>query len=196
MARPKICPLCTKVVNTKDDFEYKGKHYHESCFTKFSKKETKEKTKLVKEKQKVEQVKKDIQKDTHIINEVDISDEEILAKDKILNYLRRLLNTPKLNVKIYKLLKDYYTIYKFSYEGMLTTLKYFYEIQDNPVFGDCVGIIPYTYDEAQEYEKTKNEINEQMNELDITKIVTQKVVKIKKYIENQNSKLINIDELR
>ena len=196
MGRHKICPICTKQVLDKDDFEYKGKHYHEKCFTKFSKQETKEKVKEVKEKQQIEKIKQDIQKDTHIQNEVDITDKEILAKERVLNYLKQLLNISKLNEKIYKLLKDYFTIYKFSYEGMLIALKYFYEIQGNSVVEDCVGIIPYIYEEAQEYEKTKQLLVKQSEGLDMSKVVLQKVVKIKKYKEDLSKQLIDINELR
>jgi hypothetical protein len=42
--------------------------------------------------------------------------------------------------------------YKFTYKGMLLTLKYYYEILGN-YFNKSkgVGIIPYKYDEAREY---------------------------------------------
>jgi len=36
-----ICPLCLKDIIKNDGFEYKGKHYHESCFAKLAKEETK-----------------------------------------------------------------------------------------------------------------------------------------------------------
>ncbi|MGI6168441.1 MAG: hypothetical protein ACOYI4_01830 [Christensenellales bacterium] len=193
--RPRICPLCKEVVTKEESFEYKGRYYHESCFVKFSKKTTKEKVKKKKEKQKIEKVKKEIQQDTHIALEIDISDEEILAKEKVISYLKELLNTNKLGVKIYKLLKDYYNTYKFSYKGMLITLKYFYEIQENPVVSDCVGIIPYVYEEAQEYEKTKTSVKKQLEKLNLENIVTSKVIKIKKPKNNIN-KLIDIEELR
>jgi hypothetical protein len=195
MGRPRVCPLCSKTVTVEESFEYKGKFYHEKCFTKFSKQENKEKIKQKKEKKIVEQTKKNIQKDTHISIESEITDKDILAKEQVILYLKKLLNLNKLNVKIYKLLKDYYTTYKFSYEGMLIALKYFYETQDNPIVSDCVGIIPYIYEEAQEYEKIKQRINKETNTLDIKNIVTEKVVKITKK-NTTNDKLIDIGELR
>jgi len=192
--RPCICPFCKMTVKKEDAFEYKNKYYHVDCFGAMSKQTTKiEKNK---QKQQVEKVKDKLQKETHIQPEAEISDEEILAKDALFNYLKSLLKIPKLNVKTYKLLKDYYNTYKFSYKGMLTTLKYFYELQNNPIVSDCVGIIPYTYAEAHEYEQRKNEIIKQADGLNMTEAVIPKVVKIKKYVENTDSKLININDLR
>ena len=195
MGRARICPLCNKIVTKEESFEYKGRYYHESCFVKFSKKTTKEKVKLKKEKQKIEIIKKEIQQDTHIALETDLSDEEVLNKEKVINYLKQLLNTNQLNVKIYKLLKDYHTTYKFTYEGILIALKYFYDTKENPVISDCVGIIPYIYEDAQGYEKIKKSVVEQIETLNLENIVTSKVIKIKKPINNIN-KLIDIEELR
>lgn len=195
MGRSRICPLCNEIVSKEESFEYKGRYYHEKCFVKYSKNTTKEKVKQKKEKQKVEKAKKEIQQETLVLIESDIPDDEILAKEKVINYLKQLLNADQLNVKIYKLLKDYYTTYKFSYEGMLITLKYFYEIQENPIVSDCVGIIPYVYEEAQKYEKIKKTIIKQIEEIDLNNIVINKTIKIKKSKENIN-KLIDIEELR
>lgn len=193
--RPRICPLCKEVVTKEESFEYKGRYYHESCFVKFSKKTTKEKVKKKKEKQKIEKVKKEIQEETLVSIETDLSDEEVLAKQKVIDYLKQLLNTNQLNVKIYKLLKDYYTTYKFSYKGMLIALKYFYEIQENPVVNDCVGIIPYIYEEALEYEKVRKSVIKHVKEVDFKNIVTNKIIKVKKSKDN-TKKLIDIAELR
>ena len=191
--RPCLCPLCKTTVNKEDAFEYKKKYYHVDCFSSMSRQTTK--IEESKQKQKIEKVKDKLQKETSIQPEAEISDEEILAKDVLFDYLKKLLKIPKLNVKTYKLLKDYYTTYKFSYNGMLTTLKYFYELQNNPIVSDCVGIIPYTYAEAQEYEQRKKEITKQANTFDMTEAVTPRVVKIRKQNEI-NIKLINIDDLR
>jgi len=191
--RPCTCPLCKTTVNKEDAFEYKKKYYHVDCFSSMSRQTTK--VEESKQKQKIDKVKDKLQKETSVQIEVEISDEEILAKDAVFDYLKRLLNIPKLNVKTYKLLKDYYTTYKFSYKGMLITLQYFYELQNNPIVSDCVGIIPYTYTEAQEYEKRKKEIIKQANTFDMTEAVTLRVVKIRKQNES-NIKLINIDDLR
>lgn len=194
--RPRICPLCKQPVSKEESFEYKKKYYHEKCFNTFSKKTTKEKIKEKKEKQNIEKVKKDIQKETHIALESEISDNDLLAKEKVINYLKEKLDTTQLNVKTYKLLKDYYTSYKFSYEGMLIALKYFYDTQDNPVVSDCVGIIPYIYEEAQEFEKMKKSINKQLDKIDIDDIVIETTVRIKKPINDIKNKLIDIGELR
>jgi hypothetical protein len=195
MGRSRVCPLCSKTVSKEESFEYKGRYYHEKCFVKFSKQTTKEKVKEKKEKQKVEKVKKEIQQSSHIAIEQDISDEDILAKEKVINYLKQLLNTNQLNVKIFKLLKDYYSTYKFSYEGMLIALRYFYETKENPTVSDCVGIIPYIYEEAQEHERVKKSVVKQVEDINMNDIVTDKVIKLKK-TKNNNKKLIDINELR
>ena len=195
MSRPRICPMCKKRVTKEESYEYKKKYYHEECFIQFSKKINKEEINKKKKKQELEKTKKNIQKDTHISIETDLTDRDILAKEQVILYLKKLLNLNKLNVKTYKLLKDYYTVYKFSYEGMLITLKYFYETQDNPIISDCVGIIPYVYEEAQEYEKIKRRISKEAEKLDMEKIVIEKIVKVNKN-NAINNKLIDIEELR
>ncbi len=195
MARQRICPICKEPVSKEESFEYKKKFYHEKCFIGFSK-GTSEKVKEKRQKQVVEKTKQEIQKDTRITLESEISDAEVLAKQKVIRYLKELLNTKQLNVKIYKLLKDYYTTYKFSYEGMLVCLKYFYETLDNPVVSNCVGIIPYIYEEAQEYEKVKKLIHKQIEKTDLKNIVVERVIKIKKPVDDIKNKLIDIDELR
>ncbi len=190
--RPCICPLCGMTVKKEEAFEYKKKYYHDDCFSSMSRQTTK--IEQSKQKQKVRKVKENIQKETHTQIETDISDEELLAKDKVLNYLRKLLNTKNLGAKTYKLLKDYFIYNKFSYEGMLIALKYFYEIQGNPITLDCVGIIPYIYDEAQDHERSKNIVVEQIDKLDMKNIITYKVIKIKKQ-DKIGSKLIDISGL-
>jgi hypothetical protein len=193
--RPRICPLCKEPVSKEESFEYKKKYYHEKCFNSFTK-GTSKKVKEKKQQQIIEQAKKEIIKDTHITLEQNISDTDILAKEKVITYLKELLNIKQLNVKVYKLLKDYYTNYKFSYEGMLIALKYFYGTQDNPITSDCVGIIPYIYEEAQEYERMKKSIDRQMSNINVNDIVIEKTVKIKKPVYDIKNKLIDIDELR
>ena len=44
---------------------------------------------------------------------------------------------------------NYIKKYNFTYLGMYQALVYFYEIKENPCSEDCVGIIPYCYDESQ-----------------------------------------------
>lgn len=193
--RPRICPLCKEPVSKEESFEYKKKYYHEKCFNTFSK-GTSNKVKEKKQKQVIDNTKKEILKESRTTLEENISDKDILAKEKVIQYLKKLLNVERLNVKIYKLLKDYYSNYKFSYEGMLVALIYFYEILDNPVYSDCVGIIPYIYEEAQEYEKLKESVNNQVKNIDINNIVIETTTKIKKPIYDIKDKLIDIDELR
>ncbi len=190
--RPCICPICKQIVNKKEAFQYKNKYYHDECFNSLSKQTTKfEKSK---QKQKIEQAKIEIKQETHII-ESNLTDEDILAKEKVINYIKQLLEVKKLNVKIYKLLKDFYNTYNFSYEGMFTALEYFYEVMSNPVVQDCVGIIPYIYDDAQKYKQDKIELTKQVSNISIDHVVTQKVVQIKKPVLDIQSKLIDVNGL-
>lgn len=191
--RPCTCPFCKTPVNKEEAFEYKRKYYHQDCFGALSKQTVKIEQSA--KKQKVEKAKENVKKDTLIALETDISDDEILAKEKVIIYLKELLKVKRLSPKVYKLLKDYYITYKFSYKGMLTALKYFYEVQGNQVTSDGIGIIPYIYEEAQEYEKTKEALNKEAEKINLDEAVTYKVIKIKKPQNTINHKLIDIAEL-
>lgn len=85
-------------------------------------------------------------------------EEKILTKEEqdlidLEKYILELLNLDRLNVKIRKQIKDYHTQYKYTYSGMLKTLKYFYEIRGNSKekANGGIGIVPYVYDEANRY---------------------------------------------
>lgn len=54
--------------------------------------------------------------------------------------------------KYMKQLTQYEKDYNFTYSGMLSSLKYWYEVKHNPVdLNRGVGIIPYVYKDAREY---------------------------------------------
>lgn len=192
--RPCICPICTQTVDKDKAYEYKGKYYHNKCFTKFSKQTTVEKTAELKEKQKLNAIKQTIEKESQII-ETNLTDDEIIFKDKVIKYIKELLDCNILNVKIYALLKNYISTYKFSYQGIYIALKYFYQIQENPVVSDIVGILPYIYEEAQQYEIMKKEFQNQIDNININEIVLQKKVVIPKKHFNVVDQLIDINKL-
>lgn len=52
-----------------------------------------------------------------------------------------------------RLIDKYKTDYQYSYNGMLRTLKYWYEVKNNPIDKSkgMIGIVPYAYNDAYNY---------------------------------------------
>lgn len=51
-----------------------------------------------------------------------------------------------------KQIKDFQVDYEYKLKGIELSLRYFYEILDNPVReGDGIGIVPYVYEEAKKH---------------------------------------------
>lgn len=79
-------------------------------------------------------------------------------------YIKKINNTKDLSLKIITQLKRYKKEYKLTDYGMLNTLIYIYEIDKQITLNtelDSVGLIPYYYEEASKYFKTKDLISEQ-----------------------------------
>lgn len=194
------CPFCGLRVDKTKGFNYKNLYYHTECWTKFVNGEKQEAQKVAKEKvdkQQVEILKTKLKNESLVTDNTPLSDEEVKAKDKVINYLKCLTHTEHLDVKIYSLLKKYYKDYNFSYQGMFLALRYFYELKGNPPFEDCVGIIPLIYREAQEQERIKKKVERDIKNIDLNKIVTEKVVVIpstRNQIEKDKD-YINIEDI-
>lgn len=72
---------------------------------------------------------------------------------KLEDYICKLFNIQHLTAKIRKQIKDIRSQYRYSYSGMLKTLKWWYEIQNHSIeeANAGIGIIPYVYDRAYDY---------------------------------------------
>jgi hypothetical protein len=52
-----------------------------------------------------------------------------------------------------RLIEKYHTEYNYTYSGITRTLRYWYEIKNNPIdkSNGTIGIVPYAYDDAYRY---------------------------------------------
>ena len=80
---------------------------------------------------------------------------------------------------------------------MLRGLQYYFEVLDNPVEGDCIGIIPYIYDEAQEWMNRIQEsadINDKFTSNEIEAMYP--TIKVQVVRKKEELKLIDIASLQ
>lgn len=78
------------------------------------------------------------------------------------------LKTP--GPRIYTQIKTYIEKNNYTYNGIKLALKYFFEVKHNNTSIETIGIVPYVYDEAQEYFK-----NTEHRQADIAKIIGEKI---------------------
>lgn len=86
----------------------------------------------------------------------------------------------------------------YTYKGVLNALKYFYEVKkgQKKKANEGIGIVPYVYDEAQEYFRNLSEKQEK-----IAKVVEQQlkkepiVIRVEKDKERKEKPLYNLEEL-
>jgi hypothetical protein len=185
MGSQRICPLCGKPIEETDEsVPYKNRVAHRKCFLNLAsvaqknrKADSKDREAERKAKAKVQQEEK--AKESRVVLEV--SEEEYKEKKAVLEYLEQLSGQPA-TAKVYQLLKNYATKYRLSYQGMLETLQYYYEVLDNPPKGDCIGIIPYYYDDACKYMKkfqSYQHVNDDVTAHDLKEMYKETVITIK-----------------
>ena len=83
------------------------------------------------------------------------------SKDDLINYITKLFNLKGPGPVINKELKTFRTENGYTDEGILNALKYFYEIKkgDKTKANNHLGIVPFIYNEAQEYFNSLDRIN-------------------------------------
>lgn len=147
------CVICSRYIEEDEKtIPYKNRLAHESCFNSAMKiavrkngaqKETKAKT------------KKRIS--PKVVGEC-VSEEESQERKELFKYIENLFGS-KPNAKIYSQIKTFKRDYPyFTYTGMEQSLRYFYEIKENEIIDDSVGIIPHVYDRAVSYFKKLKEV--------------------------------------
>lgn len=74
-------------------------------------------------------------------------------KKALKEYIDNLLGENKSPVKINRQIKEYVDDLGYSYSGILRTLKYFYEVKQNPIdkANGGIGIVPFVYPQARNY---------------------------------------------
>lgn len=128
--------------------------------------------------------------------------QEYIDRKEIYKYVAHLFGFKNENkpgpviISQLKTFKEKYSYYTFK--GILNALTYFYEIKkgSKEKANEGIGIVPYVYDEAQEYYKKLNYKQEKVAET-ISKQLEQKsvILKVKKQTEKKEKPLYNLEEL-
>jgi hypothetical protein len=74
-------------------------------------------------------------------------------RDKVIEYIRQLFGNQNINPRVWKQLKQYTEEYHYTYKGILNALIYAFEVRKNDVSKarGGVGIVPYVYQDANQY---------------------------------------------
>lgn len=140
------CVICSKWIEQGDEtVPYKNRLAHIQCFNSMMKMAVKSNS----EKKQVKQSKR------KKINPKSLGDclteEESKQKKSLIKYVEQLFGE-KANAKTYTQIKNLMKDYPyFTYDGLEQSMRYFYEIKENPITNQSMGIVPYIYDQAQEY---------------------------------------------
>lgn len=156
---PRKCALCNEIIKDSEYdscMPYKKRYVHITCFNASVKAvAVNKKEQLEKKKEEIEGSKKGKKKPIRTPRaelKDGISDEEYKEKREYYDYLRQILNTDKLNAKIYTLSDKYLKQFdSWTWRGMKDALVYMYEIKEKEVTGDVVGYLPYIYEEAEAF---------------------------------------------
>jgi len=115
-------------------------------------------------------------------------------KSQLYDYINKLYETAEVDPKILAQMDKYNKEYDLSYERILLTLIYYYEIRESEVrkeFG--IGIIPYVYKEAGDFWITSRIANERNAGINTKETIT--AVKCRVPKNRPKVDLINIDDL-
>ena len=113
----------------------------------------------------------------------------VVEGDNLVEYICKIFRLKKAGPRNYAMIKKYLEK-GYTYTGMLNSLKYFYEIQKHPIekANESIGIIPYIYEEAQNYYdriiRQQNKITEVLenNDKDTIKVTVSSAPKKKKQL--------------
>lgn len=118
-------------------------------------------------------------------------------KDELCEYICRLFSLKAPGPRIYTQLKNFFNKYPYyTYIGIKEALVYFYEVQKKPVTksNQGIGIVPYIYDEAQEYFNNIKKKQEKIaSEVGAIFSISPKKVLVKK--KNETQKLYDLENL-
>lgn len=147
------CKICgEQIIDNDDSIPYKQGYAHKRCFDIAIKAVTQKKredctrsSKATSEKEKPQKELKD-----------GLTEEEYKDKVDLCNYIR-FLTGEDISPKVYTLMEQYKKKFKITHLQMLQDLKWFFDVEQNSVEGDVIGIIPYIHSEAQRYLRQINE---------------------------------------
>lgn len=152
--RHRKCAFCGKLFEDGEEMmPYKTRFVHTSCMEAVAKTIKTEGVKNARkrriEREKAKKEKAMLSQSASVIP-TPVSEEEYAEKQKLYGYIEKITKS-KPTGKDYGLISKYRNDYGFTYKGMLNALIYYYEALEKQGDGSTVGIIPYVYDEAQEY---------------------------------------------
>lgn len=149
------CVICSNWIEKGDEtVPYKNRLAHVQCFNSMMKMAVKSNSE--KKAAKSKKTKKINPKST-VLGDC-LTEEESKQKRSLISYIEELFGE-KANAKTYTQIKNLMRDYPyFTYVGLEQSIKFFYEIKENPITNQGLGIVPYVYDQAQEYFKNLGEV--------------------------------------
>lgn len=149
------CVICSNWIEKGDEtVPYKNRLAHVQCFNSMMKMAVKSNSE--KKAAKSKKTKKINPKST-VLGDC-LTEEESKQKRSLISYIEELFGE-KANAKTYTQIKNLMRDYPyFTYVGLERSIRFFYEIKENPITNQGLGIVPYVYDQAQEYFKNLGEV--------------------------------------
>lgn len=149
------CVICSNWIEKGDEtVPYKNRLAHVQCFNSMMKMAVKSNSE--KKAAKSKKTKKINPKST-VLGDC-LTEEESKQKRSLISYIEELIGE-KANAKTYTQIKNLMRDYPyFTYVGLEQSIRFFYEIKENPITNQGLGIVPYVYDQAQEYFKNLGEV--------------------------------------
>lgn len=81
-------------------------------------------------------------------------------REELISYICQLYEIDMPNIYMRKQIKDFQDEYNYTLKGMELALRYFHEIEGNPVDAKGIGIVPYIYEDAKRYYVRMQRINQ------------------------------------
>lgn len=149
------CVICSNWIEKGDEtVPYKNRLAHVQCFNSMMKMAVKSNSE--KKAAKSKKTKKINPKST-VLGDC-LTEEESKQKRSLISYIEELFGE-KANAKTYTQIKNLMRDYPyFTYVGLEQSIRFFYEIKENPITNQGLGIVPHVYDQAQEYFKNLGEV--------------------------------------
>lgn len=149
------CVICSNWIEKGDEtVPYKNRLAHVQCFNSMMKMAVKSNSE--KKAAKSKKTKK-INPRSAALGDC-LTEEESKQKRSLISYIEELFGE-KTNAKTYTQIKNLMRDYPyFTYVGLEQSIRFFYEIKENPITNQGLGIVPYVYDQAQEYFKNLGEV--------------------------------------
>lgn len=188
----KKCIFCKQIIPKEEEefcTPYKGRLAHNDCFNSAMKLIKQDKDEQLDKKSKEIKTKKTVKRPKAELKD-GLSDEEYKDKQEYYNYLKQILNTDKLTAKIYALSDRYLTQYGWSWAGMKNALVYMNEIKEKELTGDVVGLLPFVYEEAEEFFEEIRRVEEYNKDISVKNMYQIKRVTYKKRLEKDLEDLI------